>query len=162
MNFLLASLSGNAQHVGAGVNAPVPILQAHPRGLLKRKLKACIHSFTLGGPACGDKALTLDACLHFLEDNMKNTKAGKAPAHNETGLIVLSEIVNHYTDLRFEDAVLNLAGVADLIQHHPGYQDEVQAIHELLSARDVLCHLGLTVMLLGHTPKKPLVLTPKK
>jgi hypothetical protein len=61
-----------------------------------------------------------------------------APERPRIGLIVLGEMIDQFLDMRVEDATSNLSGLADLIEHHPGFQREVKAIRAMSEARDVL------------------------
>ena len=54
------------------------------------------------------------------------------------GLIVLGEMIERFLEMPFEDATLNLAGLGDLIEHHPAFRQELRAIRAISEAREVL------------------------
>lgn len=77
---------------------------------------------------------------------MKKINCGKSPApetaqeslRDNTALIVLSEMLNQYITTEFENAVAQMAGLADLIKYHPGFQEEAEALQKIIDARDRL------------------------
>lgn len=61
-----------------------------------------------------------------------------APERPPIGLIILGEMIERFLDMPVEDATSNLAGLGDLIEHHPAFQRELRAIRAMSEARDVL------------------------
>lgn len=62
-----------------------------------------------------------------------------APSVREDSAVhVLADVINHFVTVEFENTVARLHGLGLLIQNHPAFQQEVEAIRKLVEARDTL------------------------
>lgn len=98
------------------------------------KSQMCANVPALAGPRQESEQLELEARLKKLGMLQRKSKKSRQLADLET--IVLSELYDRYAEMRFEDAVSGLAGLAELLAENNA--PEVRALKTLVAANAVL------------------------
>lgn len=76
----------------------------------------------------------------FFASNMNKPKSPTAEA-SALSLIVLADIYDHYSEKPFEAAAADLAGLGELIAHHPGLRTEANALRQIAEGQCSLSRL---------------------
>jgi hypothetical protein len=71
-------------------------------------------------------------------ESAQSQATAETPAEMTPALIILEQEYQRIIGLNFESAVCDFDALADLIQHHPGFQKEVQAMRQIYAASRVL------------------------